>query len=414
MVGLTDQEKILQFLRFSGPTLPAKAAKHIQTDTLLASAHLADLVSQRKVKVSNLKVGGSPLYYLPGQEERLLVFAAGNLNPKDMDVLDLLQKKRLLRENDLDLLPKVALRSLKDFAIPLQVTVQGKAELFWKWHQLSDEETQSLLQALFRPPEAVPAAGPVEQEEPKDVPVSETISSAAEKPLSNTHPLPPVAVHPPPAPPAAASAVEQSSQKPASLPSISRPPKSTLRAHPESAVRERSVVEENLPKFIRSEPSQRTGISYRKKEAYPHREKAAATESVAEQVPSPTEETKASLPAKEKISRKKMVAEDDTLLPAVERFFQSVHIILEQKETLRKHAELNVLAKVPSPVGEVTYFCKVRRKKRCDEKDISAAYVEAQMKKLPLLFLYTDELTKKAEALLKSAALQNVVVKKIG
>ncbi len=51
-VGMTDQDKILQFLRFSGPTLPGKVAKNLQTDTLLASAHLADLVSQRKVRVS--------------------------------------------------------------------------------------------------------------------------------------------------------------------------------------------------------------------------------------------------------------------------------------------------------------------------------------------------------------------------
>jgi len=39
--------------------------------------------------------------------------------------------------------------------------------------------------------------------------------------------------------------------------------------------------------------------------------------------------------------------------------------------------------------------------------------VEAQLKKLPLLFVYSDELSKKAQDLVASHELQNVVVKKI-
>jgi len=59
-----------------GPTLPAKVAKAINQPLLIASAALSDLSSQGKVKISNLKVGGSPLYYLPGQEEELMKFAS--------------------------------------------------------------------------------------------------------------------------------------------------------------------------------------------------------------------------------------------------------------------------------------------------------------------------------------------------
>ena len=50
---------------------------------------------------------------------------------------------------------------------------------------------------------------------------------------------------------------------------------------------------------------------------------------------------------------------------------------------------------------------------KCDEKDLSAAYMEAQMKKLPLLFLYTQDLNKKAAEMLDAGAFENVIVTKI-
>ncbi|MFH1276012.1 MAG: hypothetical protein ABIH82_02785, partial [Candidatus Woesearchaeota archaeon] len=70
------EDKILDFIKVNGPTLPTKVAKNINQQILFASAHLSDLVSRGKVKISKLKVGGSPLYYLPGQEDQLYPFAA--------------------------------------------------------------------------------------------------------------------------------------------------------------------------------------------------------------------------------------------------------------------------------------------------------------------------------------------------
>ena len=80
---------------------------------------------------------------------------------------------------------------------------------------------------------------------------------------------------------------------------------------------------------------------------------------------------------------------------------------------MRKNAEMNFLVKVPSVVGEIIYFCKAKQKNRCDEKDLSAAYMEAQTKKLPLLFLYTKEMNKKAQEMLESDAFENAIIKKI-
>ena len=139
------QDQILNLLKTTGPTLPIKVGKNIKSDLIIASAHLADLTSQGKVKISNLKVGGSPLYYLPGQEDQLYNFVSGNINPKDLDVLEQLRFSKVLRESELELLPKVALRAQKDFAIPLHVRFQGGVELFWRWYLASDAETNQII-----------------------------------------------------------------------------------------------------------------------------------------------------------------------------------------------------------------------------------------------------------------------------
>ena len=65
-------------------------------------------------------------------------------------MLERLKLEKVLRENSIDLLSKVSLRSLQDFAVPLHVTVAGNRELFWKWHLLSDPETTAAIKsALF-------------------------------------------------------------------------------------------------------------------------------------------------------------------------------------------------------------------------------------------------------------------------
>ena len=146
---MNDQDKILHFLKVTGPTTPSKVAKNIGQTNLIASAYLSDLKSQGKLKISKLKVGGTPLYYLAGQEDLLYNFVEGNVNSKDIQVLEQLKKNKILRENDLELLGKVALRNLKDFAIPLHVSVRGKTELFWKWHLLPAKEANSLIKEVF-------------------------------------------------------------------------------------------------------------------------------------------------------------------------------------------------------------------------------------------------------------------------
>jgi len=84
---------------------------------------------------------------------------------------------------------------------------------------------------------------------------------------------------------------------------------------------------------------------------------------------------------------------------------------LEQK-IIRKTSEAEFIIKVPSSIGNVRYYCKARSKKRFNDSDLSNAYVQGEIKKLPVLFLITGELTKKAQNLLEEQ-FKNLTVKRI-
>ena len=134
-----------------GPILPVEIAKHINTNILMASARLSEIKSNGKIKISHVKVGGSPLYYLPGQEPQLQRFA-DNLHEKEKRAYDLLSQKKVLREKDLEPLTRVALRAIKDYSVPLQVNFKDNSEIFWRWYLLTNKEAEELIKPFFSEP----------------------------------------------------------------------------------------------------------------------------------------------------------------------------------------------------------------------------------------------------------------------
>ena len=427
---VTDQEKILNYLKFTGPTTPSRIAKNIKQEVLFTSAHLSDLRAQGKIKISNLKIGTSPLYYLAGQESQLYPFAAGNINPKDLEVLDLLKDKKVLAEASLDLLGKVAIRNLKDFAIPLHVTLEDKTGLFWKWHLLSTEEANVILSEMvnqirsknlptFSIPEVQLVQSPTRQlpeiqqgiQLPKiESPTLEVLPSMSSSSIS--------AIKSSSVPPAVPSAVplDREELKPKikeAKPNVEKVPPKVER---KSKKEEQRKIESEINKTnTEATPELSAEISKiwsieRGKDGTTE----ATTESSKQVRPEISLEAVIEPPTiKSKNTRKKRTQISEELLPLIHTFFQNLKIGIEQQETVRKNLEFNLLIIVPCAVGSVKYFCKVKSKAKCDEKDISAAYMEAQIKKLPLLFVYTNELSTKAEEVLASGAFENLMTRKI-
>ncbi len=407
---MLDQDKILDFLKETGPTLPSKVAKTIQTDILFASAFLSDLASQGKVKISHLKVGGSPLYYLAGQESQLFNFAQSNMNPKDYQVLENLKTEKVLREIDLDLLPRMALRSLKDFAIPLHVTIDGVKELFWKWHLLSDEETNQMIKAIIdkerleqslrQPSEPQPELQTGQQSElqaprPKPQPKSHINELQRKLDLLDS---------------TKENNPEEKQEQP-SLPVTTEPfLLQPIKSHPE--VKPEQKVKAPQQKLAHEKKEE----GYHKRE----REKEKVEEKIEKEIENklnkdPGKDLEKNLiqRIKENIKPKRKNAVAEEFFPLLENFFTEANIKVEKTEIIRKNLEIDLLVKVPSVIGKLTYFCKAKKKAKCDEKDLSSAYMEAQIKKLPLLFLYTKEFSKKAQEMLESGAFENVIVKKV-
>ena len=143
---MDTRDKILEFIKKNGPVLPVQISKEIGSDILMASAHLAELTASNKLKISTIKVGGSPLYYLPGQEITLQKFTA-NMNDKEKKAFDLLSQSKILRDSEQEPVIRVALREIKDFGIPLNVNYSNNREIFWKWYLTSNEEAEQLIKS---------------------------------------------------------------------------------------------------------------------------------------------------------------------------------------------------------------------------------------------------------------------------
>ena len=144
---MPKEEEIINFLRSRGPIIPSQLADAFKTSILIASAILSELSSRGIVKVSALKVGNSPLYYLPGQESKLQDYIS-KLNDKDRQTVLILKEKMVLQDSLLDPLTRVSLRQIKDFAKPFFIKRDNNEILFWRWYLLNEESAKKL--AIFQ------------------------------------------------------------------------------------------------------------------------------------------------------------------------------------------------------------------------------------------------------------------------
>ena len=140
-----NKELILSTLSSRGPSLPVHLAQTAQISPLFASAFLSELYNEGKLKISNMKVGSSPLYMLPGQEPMLEKFI-DYLNGREKEALYLLKKEKILDDEFQTPVTRVALRAIKDFAIPLKITHDGKEKLYWKYFLVHDSELRPLIE----------------------------------------------------------------------------------------------------------------------------------------------------------------------------------------------------------------------------------------------------------------------------
>jgi hypothetical protein len=137
-----QKDKILGFIETNGPSLPIHISKYLKIDSMLSSAFLADLLSDKQVKISNMRVGNSPIYYLRGQEFQLEKFS-NFLGGKEREVFHLLKEKKVLRDDRMLPATRVALRAIKDFSFSFDYN----GVLFWRFIQVNEQEAADMISA---------------------------------------------------------------------------------------------------------------------------------------------------------------------------------------------------------------------------------------------------------------------------
>lgn len=129
------REKILSILRMKGPTLPVYIAQDTGMSMLFASAFLSELLSDKKIKMSHMRVGNSPIYFVPGQENQLERFSS-YLKSKEKDAFILLQERKFLKDSEQSPAIRVALREIRDFAFHFK----KDNEIYWRYLTASESE----------------------------------------------------------------------------------------------------------------------------------------------------------------------------------------------------------------------------------------------------------------------------------
>lgn len=133
--ALETKEKIISILKRRGPSLPVHVSKETGLSILFASAFLSELISDKRVKFSDMKIGSSPLYYL-NEHVYMLERFGHYLKSKEKDAFNLLKDKKFLIDSEQSPQIRVALRSIKDFAVPFN----ANGRIVWRYYIIPETE----------------------------------------------------------------------------------------------------------------------------------------------------------------------------------------------------------------------------------------------------------------------------------
>ncbi|MEM4267037.1 MAG: hypothetical protein QW404_03210, partial [Candidatus Nanoarchaeia archaeon] len=96
------------------------------------------------------------------------------------------------------------------------------------------------------------------------------------------------------------------------------------------------------------------------------------------------------------------------------QYFSDARIKVLEENVVRKNLELNFVVSIPSSVGPLRFFVIAKNKKTITDSELSMAYSQSQLRKLPVLFLSNGDLSKKAASYLEANLKGYLSFKKIG
>ncbi|MGV8172249.1 MAG: hypothetical protein ACP5OA_06175 [Candidatus Woesearchaeota archaeon] len=383
MLQNIPKEKVLAIVS-QGPTFPAKVAKQLIVggDTVLIGAILSTLVSTGEVKVSTLKIGGTPLYYIPEQESKLEEFI-DHLNDKDRKTFKLLKDSKVLQDSEQDPLIRFSLRAIKDFAKPFEINLQGQKVLFWKFYLVSHDEAELLAKDIFKKTHV---------EQPKVEPIPELTSEPQIEQRIAHKPTVIINVDGPASVREVQELLEENTPTAQEIYSV----------HANEVKHESEQQHEHLTeqKHVHAmhEHHEVHRVEHHEKLAVEHHEKPKSHQSKTLKVP--------------KERKLKTLKIEYNFFELVLNHVAAMHLDIISKEKIKK-TEYDLILK-NHDTNEYIY-CKAKDKSNVSEGDLAPALIFAQSKKMPCLFISTGELTKKAELMmsneLKGMAFERILIK---
>ncbi len=344
---MTDQrEEAISFIKNNGPVLPVQISKYVNTNILFASAILSELVSRKMLKITSASIGGSPLYYLTGQEALMDARLSTSLGGREKEAYQLLKENKVLREVDLEPWQRVAVKSLKDFAVQINVNDRGNAESFWKHILVTDEEAKLIISEIMN------QVYNQQEIESKlvNVPVQEIYKQPETQPV-----------------------VEQTETF----------VQTQFKPIPNQVQPEHFEIEEPKEKYL--EEDNEAKIIYQ-----PEEEKIIT---------------------KPKIKIEKKV--DTKFYHNVLAFMKKNEVEVLKEETIKKDKEVDFIVNLPSGFGKLRYLIKAKNKALINEADVSMAFSEGQIRKIPVILLTNGKLNKKASLLIEQKMAGQLTLKEI-
>jgi len=454
------KDKIFQFVQSRGPVLSKDVSKHFGMNTTYAGAFLSELIQDKKLKYSHIKVGTSPLYYCPEQKEKLIMLFE-HMNGKDKDSFSKLKERKVLRDNKLPTIDRVSLRSMKDFAFPLNVNIGGAKEIFWKWYLMSNEEASVIIKSILGVP---PPQQQVQQQQVQQ-PIQQVGQQPGQMQSQQPNQVQPQQAGQPQAqqqvqPAQPSEDLTKQKEKLIQIKTLLDQEKKELENEKirlqQKLIEEQIKIEEKVKKEVQEQidslnslvqeqkskiedmkqtpsidPNMQGKIDEQSARIQEQQSKIEELNQLKESKTEDNQELIAELKqeiedlksnktaledgeeVQEVLEPKNIEEEEDEFIKALQIYFKDKSIEIVDYNIIKKEAEIEFSIRVPSVIGLSDYYCRAKNKKKLNEGDLSTAYVIGQVKKLPVLFLSYGDLTKKAKSMLDKEFKNNLFFKQL-
>jgi hypothetical protein len=330
--------KVLEVVK-QGPTIPQKIVKQVGGDTMIVGAVLSTMISTGEVRYTSFKIGGSPVYYAPGDESKLEEFT-NYLNAKDQKTVKMLKDQKVIRESVQDPLTRVSLKTVKDFARPFESEHNGNKELFYRYFLISQEEAELLASEVLKKREQL-----LEQELEEKRNAEQTIADTI---------------------------LEEKKQK-----------------ESEEKKKQQELEEKQRQKIELEEKRKSEAVEEEKKKE----QSVELTQEISEHKPEHSHTHKTKEEHKPSPSHEKHHLKKDFFESIVDKVHE-MGLDIISKEKIKK-TEYTLILKNHN--SNEYHYAVAKDKKSINEGDLSTAFVFAHNKRMPCIFFMTGSLTKKAE-----------------